>query len=67
MDSGVNGEHMDLALEHVEEEFSWRKGSATALFQKMGANTAMVCVSNIAPAIWSHVNIQVSMSTLDVI
>lgn len=61
MDSGVNGEHMDCALERVEEEFSWQKESAAALFQKMGANTAKACASNIAPAIWSHVNIQVNI------
>lgn len=60
MDSGLSGEHMDLALEHVEEEFSWQKGSAAALFQKMEANTVKACVLNIAPAIWSHANIQVS-------
>lgn len=58
-DGGASGAPLEIVLEPVVEEFSWQRESATTQFLKMGANTAMVFVSNIAPVTLTHVQTEV--------
>lgn len=59
MGGGGSGARLENAHERAVEEFSWPGGSATTLFLRMEANTAMVFASNIAPVTSAPVQTQV--------
>lgn len=54
-DGGASGAPLEIVLGPAAEEFSWQRESATTQFLRMGANTAMVFASNIAPVTLTHV------------
>lgn len=62
MGGGGSGAHSENVHERVVEEFSWPGGSATTLFLRTEANTAMVFASNIAPVTSAPVQTQVQQS-----
>lgn len=59
MDGGASGAPLEIVLEPAAEEFIWQRESATTQFLRMGANTAMVFASNIAPVTLTHVQTEV--------
>lgn len=59
MGGGGSGARLQSVHERAVEEFSWPGESATTLFLRTGANTAMVFASNIAPVTSAPVQTQV--------